>query len=147
VLTRTFVGTATLLLLCALAALARGFLHMSSTTTTPPDPDDAKAWVWVGASPGMSIYFSPRGKPRRDALVSGWVERRFARTSSSIDKSLIELRDFDCLRGLSRRTSGVNRYRDMDGREQLTTFKISSEWVAARHGSIDERILLAACNR
>jgi hypothetical protein len=146
VLTRTFVGTATLLLLCALAAIA-GFLQMSSITTAPPDPDDAKAWVWVGTSPGMSIYLSPRGSPSHEALVSGWVERRFARTSSSIDKSLIELRDFDCLRGLSRRTSGVNRYRDMDGREQVTTFKIGSEWVAARHGSLDERILLAACNR
>jgi hypothetical protein len=141
-----FVGTASVLLLCALAALARGFLHMASTTTTPPDPDDAKAWVWVGTSPGMNVYLSPRGSPSHHTLVSGWVERRFDRTSASIDKSLIELRDFDCLRGLSRRTSGVNRYRDMDGREQVTTFKISSDWAAARRGSIDELVLLAACN-
>jgi hypothetical protein len=147
VLTRTLAGAKGVLLVCVLGALAIAFFHALSTRTAPPPSDDARAWIWVAAGAGMNIYLSPRSSRSHGALVSAWVERRMGRTPASIENTLVELRDFDCVRRTSRRVASVSRFRDFDGREQVMTSKVISEWSPARPATTDERILQAACKR
>ncbi len=140
--TRTFAAAASLLL-CGLAVLAIRFFFFVPSTTTPPNPEDPSAWRWVAADAGANIYIS-RSR-LHDALVSEWVERRFDHTSATIETSLFELWDIDCLRGMSRRVSRANRYRDRNGHDQFTTSSALSEWAPARRGTPDELIMVAAC--
>ena len=143
---RSFVILGGIALIGALTALANRQLG-ASLSAAPPDPDNPLAWVWAAGEAGANIYVSPRSPQGDDAPASAWIERRFERTPATIQKSLFELRDYDCVRRATRLVSRVSRYRDLNGQEQVTAAPALSPWTVVRPTSVDARILAAACGQ
>jgi len=73
-----------------------------------PSPNDKSAWRWAMAAPGMNIYVSDRYARREGSVVTAWIDREYYRNAAGIDKSIIELRQFDCARMATRRLSDVS---------------------------------------
>jgi hypothetical protein len=146
-LRRNLTGAIILTALCAAFAVVMhsGWLVSGSHTglvfpwnTDAAPAADARAWQWVAAAPGVNIYVAPRGARDGDQLVSAWVKRELYRNLAGIDKSFIELRQFDCPRDMSRTQP--------DHAHQHATVSDGS-WTIARPGTPDERVLLTVCGQ
>jgi hypothetical protein len=55
----------------------------------------------------MNIYVSDQYSRREGSIVTAWIDREYYRNAAGIDKSIIELRQFDCARMATRRLSDV----------------------------------------
>jgi len=85
------------------------------------------------AAPGMNIYVSDRYSRRDGSIVTAWIDREYYRNAAGIDKSIIELRQFDCARAATRRLSDVSVNNTV------------STWQQERPGSLVERVALDVC--
>lgn len=79
----------------------------------------------------MNIYLADSGIPAQ-RLKNVWVKRHYLGSSAGIDKNLIELRELDCVRRLSRRKSAV-------------TGTALSAWSEPLPETTEAQILAAAC--
>jgi hypothetical protein len=98
-----------------------------------PSPNDDGAWRWAMAAPGMNIYVSYRYARREGSVVTAWIEREYYRNPAGIEKSIIELRQFDCARMATRWIS------------DLAADTPRSTWQQEPPGSLSERVALEVC--
>ncbi len=127
-----------------LGALSAAALCAASAQSAPPEdvgalpshkapsPNDSGAWRWAVAAPGMNIYVSYRDARRSGSIVTAWIDREYYRNAAGIDKSIVELMQFDCARMATRRLS----YLPAD----ITV----STWQQ-QPGSVVERVALEVC--
>jgi hypothetical protein len=87
------------------------------------------------AAPGINIYVSDRYSRREGSIVTAWIDREYYRNPAGIDKSIVELRQFDCTQMATRRVSDVAA--DQAG------FK----WQQELPGSLVERVTLEVCQK
>lgn len=104
--------------------------HLSAKQSAPSLTN--AAWHWAGAAPGMNIYIADAGLQGPPRLTSVWVDRRYLGSAAGIDKNLIELRELDCARRLTRRKSPV-------------TGAALSEWSDSASESENLQVLVTAC--
>jgi hypothetical protein len=105
---RLLLGALSIAALCAASAQSAPPAHASVTRwDKAPSSDDSAAWRWVMAAPGMNIYVSYRDARREGSIVTAWIDREYYRNPAGIDKSIVELRQFDCARVATRRVSDV----------------------------------------
>jgi hypothetical protein len=81
----------------------------------------------------MNIYIAASRGAAAERLKSVWVNRHYLGSTAGIDKNLVELRELDCLRKLSRRKSPV-------------TGQALSEWSEPGAETADTQVLAAACS-
>jgi hypothetical protein len=98
-----------------------------------PSPNDNAAWRWATAAPGMNIYVSYRYARREGSIVTAWIDREYYRNPAGIDKSIIELRQFDCARMTTRWLSDV------------AVGNPSATWQRESPGSPVERVAAEVC--
>jgi hypothetical protein len=130
---RVAIGVLTLAVGAAALALsnARSCAAHISARQSAPSLTNA-AWRWAAAAPGMNIYIADSGMPAAARLTSVWVDRRYLGSAAGIDKNLIELRELDCVRKLTRRKSPV-------------TGEPLSEWTELASDVADLQVLASAC--
>jgi len=143
------IGGAVVLALCGLVAvLAKAAcLPVDANRPQPPSADDANRWEWVAAGPGVNVYISRSTYSQDAGWVSVWVDRRFSGSLASVARSVLEMRQFDCQRRISRQNFSADRYRSAAGLELTTVSQQRTNWTAARPGTVAERVLAAACRQ
>jgi len=148
-MTRISIGAAVVLALCGLVAvLAKSaWLPVDADRPQPPSADDANRWEWVAAGPGVNVYISRRTYSQHAGLASVWVDRRFSGNLANVARSVLELRQFDCQRRISRQEFRADRYRSAAGIELTTVLQQRTDWTAAQPGTTAERVLSAACRQ
>jgi hypothetical protein len=105
------------------------------------------AWEWATAAPGANIYFSYRYARREGSIATVWIDSEYYRNLAGLDKSLIELMQFDCDRRTAR---PLSRPADSDAAfngNHAATIDLSFAWQRARSGSVGERVAAAVCGR
>jgi hypothetical protein len=133
---RLLLGALSIAALCAASAQSSPAAHASVILSNKaPSPDDSDAWRWVMAAPGMNIYVSYRNARLEGSIVTAWIDREYYRNPAGIDKSIVELRQFDCARMATRRVS------------YLPDNSTVSAWQQLMPGSVVEHLALEACTR
>jgi len=105
-------------------------------TAAPPPSTDGR-WRWVGASPGMNIYYAYRARSP-DGVVSVWVDRRHFSNPAGIDKDLFDIWDVDCHHRRMRPGPGP-------GVTAVMSLTAESAWSTPRSGMPHERLLRSVC--
>jgi len=133
---RLLLGALSVAALCAASAQSSPPAHARvMLSNKAPSSDDSDAWRWVMAAPGMNIYVSYRDARLEGPIVTAWINREYYRNPAGIDKSIVELRQFDCARMTTRRVSGV------------AVDNPGFTWQQELHGSLVERVALEVCHR
>ncbi len=65
--------------------------------TGAPPSFESSSWRWIGARPGLNIYYAARSSADNGS-VSVWVDRRFFGSQASVNKDLVEVWEVDCAR-------------------------------------------------
>jgi hypothetical protein len=91
--TAKWVGSALACAICATVALLISLRQAESNGTAPSSA--SSAWRWIGARPGLNVYYVAR-RSSRDGVTSVWVDRRFYASAVSVNKDILELWDVDC---------------------------------------------------
>jgi len=96
--------------LCIALATAVAVLWvLRAQRSEPPPLSDANAWQWVSTAPGINVYMHERSRQSATKHVTAWIAFRYSSSPVSVNADVIELRDFDCDRLLSRRVMGAFR--------------------------------------
>lgn len=143
VLITSLIGLIILVACAALAVVAFGTRRIGPNA--PPARAARDSWHWVAAAPGTNIYIAYPEARRDGSLVSAWVDREFSSNLASVNASRIELRQFDCARRMSRRSSSVDEHHTLMGRDHVTVSSSVSSWTIAHSGTPEERVLLVVC--
>jgi hypothetical protein len=143
VLIGSLIGLITLAACVVLAVLAFGSRRIGANA--PPARAARASWQWVTAAPGTNIYIAYPETRHDGSLVSAWVDREFSRNLASVSAGRIELRQFDCARRMSRRSSSVDEHHTLTGRDRVTVSSSVSGWTTVQSGTPEERVLLAVC--
>lgn len=100
-----------------------------------PSASDNASWRWAMAAPGMNIYVSYRYARREGSIVTAWIDREYYRNPAGIDKSIIELRQFDCARMATRWLSDA------------AVDNPRPNWQQESPGGLAERVTLEVCDK
>jgi hypothetical protein len=101
-----------------------------TSAASPPSAQKSGVWHWAAAAPGMNIYVAHGKQFGNGRFVDAWVNQQHFGNIAGIDKDIVELMQFDCMRGMSRHKAAADA---------------SSDWTISRVGTADEGILRAAC--
>lgn len=117
-------------------------------TNAPPSFEASDAWHWATAAPGVNIYVALYGRPQRnEARVSAWVRRESFRNLAGINANQVEVWQFDCIRGTSRRLARAAEYAATAKRGSWVLSKAVSEWSRATTETAAGQVVRAACER
>ena len=125
------------LAVCASSVLFVCFHPTPVLSTHEPPPFCDATWRWVGASPGMNVYYAYRARVADD-VISIWFDRRFFGNLAGINKDLIEAWDVDCRRQRFRRALRF----DVSVTPSVDTH---STWSTPRPGTPHEHLLRLIC--
>lgn len=145
ILIRSLIGVISLVACVTLAVVTLGTRRVGPNA--PPAGAARDSWQWVASAPGTNIYIAYPETHRNEGVVSTWVDREFSSNLAGIKASRIELRQFDCLRKRSRRSSTVSEYRTLAGGDRMIVSSAPSSWTQVQPGTPDERVLLVVCGR
>jgi len=132
------------LALVAASLLAGACLLFASRSNraAPPALSDASAWRWAAAEPGSNVYLSSGALERDGTAVVLWVDHRYFGSLAGIDADRVELREFDCSRGVFRRIRWVG---DARGAASSVLAVATTRWRAPRGDKTDEALFSLAC--
>ena len=105
-------------------------------TRTPPPPTDSR-WRWVGAGPGMNIYYADRTKST-DGVVSVWIDHRLFSNLAGINKDLFDAWEVDCRQRRVRPAVAASP-------GQTPPATTGAIWSAPRTGDPHQRLLHLVC--
>jgi len=111
----------------------------------PAALDDATEWEWVAAEPGTNLYVSRADSGALASLPSAWINRSLSSGLASVRGSVLELRQFDCQRGMSRLRLLARVYRDVNGAEAFDMAPRRSRWSPVVPGTSAEPLLYLVC--
>lgn len=112
----------------------------------PPSLEASDPWRWAAAAPGVNIYVAHHGGPQQNEVrVSAWVRLEFFRNAAGIDTNQVELWQFDCLEGKSRRLLRATEYRMPSGGERWMVSREVSDWRMKTSRTPARRVMRMVC--
>jgi hypothetical protein len=115
--------------------------------TKAPQLGAGGAWEWAAAAPGANIYVSYHYAPRAGSIATVWVDREYFRNLAGLNKSFIELMQFDCDRMAARPLSTPADSDALSRGDHAVTVDLSFAWEQVRSGTVSERVATAVCGR
>jgi hypothetical protein len=138
----------TLAALCAASAPSGPPAAAAKTAwTIPPALSAGGDWEWASAAPGANIYVSYRYGRREGSIATVWIDREYYRNLANLDKSFIELIQFDCDQMTARPLSTPADGDAMLKGAHAVTIDNSYPWEPVRSGTVGERVAGAVCGR
>ena len=148
-MSRAVIGAISVAVLCLvlLRIASADLIGLLRARDAPPSVDAPDKWRWAAAAPGMNIYLADSRTTADGRFAIAWANKRYFKNASGIDKSLIELMQFDCVRSSIRRSSALRGVRASLSRRFSVIADAKPDWTVVDPGTVDEQVLLIACGR